>query len=219
MKISNREMRSFAWKYVRKYLGKELVILLLILGRNAGTLSFPYLLKIIIDDVFRSWNEELLWKILLIVVGTQLLSTIAGIYSTYFQQQVSNQIMKDIRTDLFTHVIHLPVDFYNKNDIGEVIHSLSNEVNIIRRFLTSSFVEMINNLIMIVCIALILIILDPFLFQVSIIFIPALIILVTLFHTRIRISMGEDRKADASIMSFMIEKLQNVILVKLSRKL
>ncbi|MEM9824632.1 MAG: ABC transporter ATP-binding protein, partial [Bacteroidota bacterium] len=32
------------------------------------------------------------------------------------------------------------------------------------------------------------------------------------------VSMGQDRQADASIMSFMIEKLQNVILVKLSNQ-
>ncbi len=206
-------LQSFA--YLRKYWLKETAILLLILLRNAGALSFPFFLKIIVDDVFPESNFPLLLQILGAIVGIQLVSAIAGVLSTYLQQQVSNHIMEDIRTDFFEHVIHLPIDFYNKNDIGEVVHSLSNEVNILRRFLSASLIELSNNIILIIGISAILIYLNAFLFLVCITLVPILLIGISFFHNRIRHYYAKDRQADAHVLSFMMEKLDNVLLIKL----
>lgn len=215
MTPANNKTLLRSYSYVRKYYLKELFILLLILCQNAGALSFPYFIKVIIDKVFPAADFQMLIEVLLFIVGIQLFSMVAGILSAYFQQQVSNAVMEDLRTDLFDHIIHLPIDFYNKNDIGEVIHSLSNEVNIIREFLTTSLIQFANNLILIIGISLILYFLDAKLFFLCILLIPLLLITISLFHRRIRAYIARDRKADASVMSFMIEKLDNVILIKL----
>lgn len=206
-------LRSFS--YLKKHYLSEFFILILILFRNAGSLVFPYYLMIIIDEIFPSMDYALLLKTLGILIGIQLLSSLAGILSTYLQQKVSNRIMEDIRSDLFEHVIHLPIDFYNNNDVGEVVHSLSNEVNIIKSFLTSSLIQLTSNLVLITGISLILYFLNPFLFLICIGIIPVLLLAISFFHAKLVAYIGKDRKADAAIMSFIIEKLDNVILIKL----
>ncbi len=205
--------RSFS--YLKKHYLKEIFILVLILLRNAGYLVFPYYLMVIIDEILPSMDYALLLKTLGMLVGIQFLSSIAGILSTYMQQQVSNRIMEDIRSDLFEHVIHLPVDFYNNNDIGEVVHSLSNEVNIIKTFLTTSLIQLTSNTVLITGISIILYFLNPFLFLICIGIIPVLLLTISFFHSRLTAYIAKDRKADASILSFMMEKLENVILIKL----
>ncbi|MDZ4705830.1 MAG: ABC transporter ATP-binding protein [Saprospiraceae bacterium] len=215
MADTSKKIYSRSFFYLKKHYLAEFFILILILFRNAGSLVFPYYLMVIIDEIFPAVDYALLLKTLGILVGIQLFSSLAGILSTYLQQKVSNRIMEDIRSDLFEHVIHLPVDFYNNNDVGEVVHSLSNEVNIIKTFLTSSLIQFTSNMVLITGISVILYFLNPFLFLICIGIIPVLLIAISFFHAKLIAYIGKDRKADAAILSFIIEKLDNVILIKL----
>lgn len=215
---SNKVIISKFLLYLKKYWIKEILILVLILLHSLGSLSFPYFLKIIIDEVFPNTDYQLLFQIIGLVITIHIFSAIAGIISTYLQQQVSNAIMEQLRTDLFEHIIHLPISFFGKDDEGEVIHSLSREVTIIQQFLTVSLVEFINILVMIISISIFLLLLDTRLFLLCSILVPTLLLVTGFFHKKVRETITKDRKADASILSYMIDTLQNIILVKLSHQ-
>ena len=76
MRISNKAILQLSYKYLKGHLWKALFIFLLILLRNAGALSFPYFLKIIIDDIFIAEDVGRLIEVLAMIAGIQLISAI-----------------------------------------------------------------------------------------------------------------------------------------------
>ncbi len=93
----------------------------MVLG-TVSSLAFPYIMKIVIDDVFPDKDYELLIFILLLLLGITVGNIIIGFCSDYLFAYINNRIMLDIRSHLFNHLIQLPLSFYDRNKSGDVVY-------------------------------------------------------------------------------------------------
>jgi ABC-type multidrug transport system fused ATPase/permease subunit len=193
------------------------MLLLMALG-SVASLASPYILKIIIDKVFPSRNFHLLIEVLLILVSINIVRIIISFCSDYLFEWVSNHIMLDMRKDLFNHMIRLPMSFFDKNKTGDMIHRINSEVNTIQSLLTSSMLRFINDILMITGLGVVLCILNYKLFLISLITIPFIFINTLYFQPKIRRLIKKSREKDADILSYLIERLENVKLIKVYNK-
>ncbi len=201
-------------RYLKPYLSKELCLLLLMILANVGSLASPYILKIIIDDVFPTKNFNLLVTILLVWFGINMVRLVVSFLSDYLFVWISNQIVKDIRIDLFNHLIRLPMNYFDKNKTGDIIHRVNNEVNTIQSILTSSVVRLINNIIIIIGLIVVLSLLNFKLFLLFLFVIPFVFINTIYFQPKIHKNIKESREKDADILSYLVERFENIKLIK-----
>ncbi|NVO09765.1 MAG: ABC transporter ATP-binding protein [Bacteroidales bacterium] len=205
-------------KYLKPYWKKEVLILFLMALGSIASLASPYILKIIIDKVFPSKDFHLLVKVLLILFSINIARILVSFCSDYLFEWVSNHIMLDIRKDLFSHMIRLPMSFFDKNKTGDMIHRINSEVNTIQSLLTGSMLRFINGILMIVGLGVALCLLNYKLFLISLITIPFIFINTLYFQSKIRRLIKKSREKDADILAYLIERLENVKLIKIYTK-
>jgi subfamily B ATP-binding cassette protein MsbA len=70
-----------------------------------------------------------------VVLATFLLKNAAGYFSNYFLAYLRNGILKDIRNELYTKTVDLPVSYFSEKRKGDIISRISADVNEIQNSL------------------------------------------------------------------------------------
>lgn len=201
-------------RFLKKYTWQECVLVCLMFLTSVGTLVSPYVLKIIIDDVFPSRNYTLLLEVLLIYLIISIARLVISYISTYMFESVSNHIMKDIRMSLFSHLIRLPLAFFDNSKAGDVIHRINSEVNSIQNMLTGSLIRLINSLCTLIGLTIMLCILNYKLFLISLCVFPLIYVNTRYFQPRIHRNIKLSRLKDSDILSFLMERFANIKILK-----
>jgi ABC-type multidrug transport system fused ATPase/permease subunit len=181
---------------------------------SAGSLASPYILKIIIDKVFPSGDFQYLLEVLAILVGINVVRIVISFWSDNLYEWVSNHIVLDLRKDLFNHLIHLPMSFFDRNKTGDLIHRINSEVNSVQIMLTGSLVRFINSFFTILGISIALCLLNWKLFVISIVVVPFVFLNTKYFQPKIHAIIKKAREKDADILNYFVERFENIKLIK-----
>lgn len=201
-------------RYLRKYWGQELLLLLLMVLSSATTLVSPYVLKIIIDRVFPAHDYRLLVEILCFLLAVNVLRLGVGFASDYLFEWISNCITRDIRMHLFRHLMQLPLSFFNKNKAGDLVHRVNSEVNSIQSILTGTIVRLVNSACTIIGLGVMLCILNYQLFFIAMAVMPFIFLNTRWFQPKIQRTVKVAHEKDADILSFLVERFTNMKLIK-----
>ncbi len=201
-------------KFLKPYWVHESVVFVLMILGTVSSLAFPYIMKIIIDDVFPNKDYELLIFILLLLLGITVGNIIISFCSNYLFTWIKNRVMLDIRSHLFDHLIQLPLSFYDRNKSGDIVYRMSNEVDRIQSFITSSALSLVHSLLTLIGLTVALCWLNWQLFLVSIIVIPFLVLNIRYFQPKIRDITERGRKKGSEVMSYLIERFETVQLIQ-----
>ena len=200
--------------FLKPYWVQESVVFVLMILGTVSSLAFPYIMKVIIDDVFPSKDYELLIFVLLVLLGITAVNIIISFFSNYLFNWISNRIMLDIRSQLFDHLIQLPLSFYDRNKAGDIVYRMSSEVDIIQSIITSSALRFMHSLLTLLGLTVALCWLNWQLFLLSIIVIPFLVLNVRYFQPRIKDVTERSRKKGSEILSYLIERFEYVKLIQ-----
>lgn len=200
--------------YLKPYWVKEILLFILMaLGSVAG-LASPYVLKLIIDKAFPTRDFEYLVKILVALFAINIARIVITFISDYLYALVSNHIMCDMRITLFSHLIRLPMNFFDQNKTGDILHRINNEINAIQGIVTGSVLRFVNNSLTIIGIAVALILLDYKLFLIAMLAIPFIFINTVYLQPKIQRVIKLSREKDSEVLSFFIERFENIKLIK-----
>ncbi len=134
--------------------------------------------------------------------------------SNYLFTWIKNRVMLDIRSHLFDHLIQLPLSFYDRNKSGDIVYRMSNEVDRIQSFITSSALSLVHSLLTLLGLTVALCWLNWQLFLVSIIVIPFLALNIRYFQPKIRDITERGQKKGSEVMSYLIERFESVQLIQ-----
>ena len=200
--------------YLKPYWLKETLLFTLMIFGSVASLASPYILKLIIDKAFPSKDFEYLIKILVILFTINIGRIVATFASDYLYALVSNYIMRDMRMDLFRHLIRLPMNFFDKNKTGDMLHRINNEINTIQNIVTGSVLRFVNNSLTIIGITIALIWLNYKLFLIAMLAVPFILVNTLWFQPKIQRVIKLSREKDSDILSFLVERFESIKLIK-----
>lgn len=120
-----KKISFYIKKYIWAYLGAVICLSIAI----ALDMLFPEITRRIIDDVIiggdTSTLNYLLWGFLIIGVGRAILMYIKEFTSDYFGSKISTEMRKD----LFHHLQGLSPSFYDKNNTGELMARVKEDID------------------------------------------------------------------------------------------
>lgn len=132
-------------RYMRPYLGQfllALVFMVVVAGTTAGPLL---LVKNVIDDIFISRDERMLWVLPLVIV---LLFALKG-WATYVQafnmKRIGQAVVRDIRNDLFSHIQRLSLSFFQRHTTGSVISRFVNDILLVQESVTMALASLLRD--------------------------------------------------------------------------
>ncbi len=148
-----------------------------------------------------------------------VLSFFLGYYQVCTMQKVGHSIIHRIRVDLFSHILHLDLSFFESNPTGKLVTRVTNDTQNILEMYSSVMVSMVKDLTLFVGISLIMIHMDPkltlLLFSIVL---PPLILITTGFRVRIKRIYDMVRTKLAMINSYLSEYLSGMKIVQLFRR-
>lgn len=135
------------------YKARVSVVALLILVISAIGLVNPLLIKVVFDQVFGNVDglgDDARMRLLLIVAGLMILTPILsgglGLWQTFINNVVGQNVMRDLRNSLYAHLQHMPLRFFTSTRTGEIQSRLSNDVGGVQAVLTDTASSILSNI-------------------------------------------------------------------------
>lgn len=100
--------------------------------------------------LLRGTKLEALWRICVIFFFIYLVKNAAGYLQAVLMSYVGLRMIKDLRDELFTKFMHLPLAFYHQRRAGELISRATNDVQVAYKCVNVSFTNLVRDPIFIV---------------------------------------------------------------------
>ncbi|MBK5229253.1 MAG: ABC transporter ATP-binding protein, partial [Actinobacteria bacterium] len=132
------------------YKKKVGLVAVLILVTSAIGLVNPLLIKVVFDDVILSSAPEadrlrLLFIVIAVMVASPIVSGVLGLWQTYTNNIVGQNVMQDLRNSLYSHLQHMSLKFFTSTRTGEIQSRLSNDVGGVQSVLTDTASSIVAN--------------------------------------------------------------------------
>ena len=160
------------WRYLSRQRILLLVILFLLLINIASTLFGSYLLRPIINNYIIPRNIPGLIRMILLLLGIYVIGAITGIWLNRLMISVAQKTVSTIRTDLFSKLQTLPLEFFDSTNHGELMSRFTNDVDNVSNALNTSILQLFTSAITLAGIFSLMIYISPLLTLVTIIVVP-----------------------------------------------
>lgn len=133
--------RSFV--YIKKYKGKMITALVLSVFAAISGLLGPLITQYALDNTIPQKNMGQLVLLTLAFIGTIAVSIIFSTIRSRIMTVVGQDIIFDIRTDLFKHLQELPFEYYDNRPHGKILIRVVNYVNSVSDMLSNGIINVI----------------------------------------------------------------------------
>ncbi len=158
--------------------------------------------------------EGLKWLALIFVL-ILLGRFVFNFFQIWILQYTGQRVMYDMRQEIFTHVMRLPAQFFDKNPIGRIVTRATNDVSAINEMYTAVLVYLFKDFFIIAGVFVIMLQLNWQL-GLMILFLAPLIVWVTWeFRKRARDAYRDFRRKLAKLNAYLQESLSGMRIIQL----
>ena len=140
--------------YIKRHRVKMLLALILSSLASVSSMYIPKVTQQVLDDVVPNKNLTLLWQLALLFIGIVIISIIFTVIRSRLMAHVSQEIIYDIRKDLFAHLQRLPFSYYDSRPAGKILVRVINYVNSVSDILSNGIINVILEIINLVFIVI-----------------------------------------------------------------
>ena len=144
-----------------------------------------------------------------------IIQSIFSFGRTYFFSQVTENILKGVRDDVFKKIIQMPMSFFSKNQSSELNSRMSTDINVISEAFTFNIAELLRQAIVGIGGLILMIKLTPF--KIAMWFlaiIPALTVITIVFAKKIRFYSKNFQDKIAELSNIVGEAVTGIVNVK-----
>ncbi len=207
-------------RFAAPYRGALIVGLILTLLSTAATLVPPYLTMPLMDNVLIPFQNgkpidyDLVAFYLTGVVVAALLAWLLGWARTYLLAWVSERIGADLRTTTFKHLQTLSLQYFGGKRTGDLMARIGAETDRLNLFLSLHLLDFLNDILMIVMTACILITIDPWLAVTTLIPLPLILWLIHLVRDRLRFGFEKIDRSWSELTNVLADTIPGIRVVK-----
>ena len=210
-----KESRNFGdYKRIANYLApykkSVIALLLIVLLANVLMIIGPYLTRIVIDVVIPQENIFLLVLVILIYSAVTILRGWTVRYRQFNISLLGQNVLRDIRSDLFTHMQKLSFSFFKTRPHGKILTRVVNYINALSNILSSGFINVVSDVLSILVTLTIMILIDVRLTLYSFVLIPLLFILTMWIKNKQRVAYDRLSEKQAELNSYIHESIAGI---------
>lgn len=185
-----------------------------VLVTNLAAALGPWILKGAIDSLGAESPARPLW---MYAVALVLLAVVGGVTRYVMRNTligVSRRVEYDLRRALFAHVQRLPVSFFERFELGDLMARITNDLNSVRMFLGPGIMYTGNTLLVLVFSVTLMLRISPELALVGLLPLPLVTLAVILVMRRIHERVTSVQEGFATLTTRVRETLEGARVVK-----
>src|SRR5208283_3461974 len=215
--------------YLRPYKLHVVVALAAIILKSGLDVLGPLLTKVAIDKYLAKSPNSNSW------IGDRLSSTpltgiaqIGGLYvgiliftftlefiQTYLMQWTGQRVMFDLRSQIFRHLQHMHVAFFDKNPVGRLVTRVTTDVDALNEMFTAGVVSIFEDVFVLAGIIAIMMKMNWKLALITFAVLPLIVYATKIFRDKVRDSYRRIRTAIARINAYLQEAVSGMLVLQL----
>ncbi len=182
----------------------------------AGAAAFrPYLIIMAIDDYVKTRTETGFLLFVTFIFSLLIIEILLQFCFIYLANLLGQNVIKDIRTKLFKHVLNFNMAYFNNSSVGKMVTRVVSDVETIAQFFSQGLFMIVNDILKMFIIAVVMLYVNWKLALISFIVLPILIYATKIFQKAIKGAFEEVRTQVANLNGFVQERVTGMKIVQL----
>jgi len=178
--------------------------------RMCGMLSIPFLVGQAIDRGIGRGDLRVLAQYVLLIGVAAVASAIGNWGFLRVSGRIGQDVLRDLRMRVYTHVQQLSLSFYERYTSGRIISRLTNDIDTLTDLLATGLTSLATSSLSIVAISVILLVLDVRLGLVTLLSFPVILVLTQWFRRNSTRAYRAVRQAIALVIVHYTESLSGI---------
>jgi ATP-binding cassette subfamily B protein/subfamily B ATP-binding cassette protein MsbA len=195
---------------LKPYPRQLLVILVFIVLGAVAQAGAPYLIGRAIDgDIFRH-DAGGLAKTMVLLLAVYVAGTLATRAQIYQVGSVGQRVLTALRARLFKQFQHLPLSYFDRHPVGDLMSRVLNDVDTINQLLAQGLTQLLGSLFSLVGILIAMLLLSWRLALVSFTIIPVMLLTTSYFSRLARQAFRRTRETVGDVTADLQEEIVGV---------
>ncbi len=197
-------------RYVSPYKGKMILIIALMLSSSALTMMIPIFFQKIMDESIpqKDMDTIILYSVLTaLIAGYSALSLALKIRT---MSVIGQNIVHDLRSDIFKHLQKLPFSYYDDRPHGKIQVRVVNYVNSLSDLLSNGIVNTFTDLCNLIFIIIFMLICDVKLTLVCLCGLPLLAVVIVLIKKKQRRAWQIQSNKQSNLNAYIAESINGI---------
>lgn len=175
----------------------------------------PMFLEIIVDTFIKPGNKSGLLLYTVIMGTALLLEGLSQFYFVLWANWLGQDIVKDIRTKLFQHMLSFRMKYFDTAPVGQLVTRSVSDIEQIARIFSQGLFMIISDLMkMLVCL-MVMFYMNWHLSVIVLIAMPILVYITRIFQRKMQVAFEEVRTQVANLNTFVQERVTGMKIVQL----
>ena len=217
--MSNIEILKRLYKdYTKKYINKILLSVFFTLLLAGSTSAVAYLLDPAIKQLFIEQDRTYIYLIPGLIILAFSLKGLSLYLAKVIMIGVSEEVKKDVQTDMFASLIQADTDLVDKKHSGKFIANLTNDVNMITALISTAILNLSKDSLTLIGLLAVMFYQNWKLSLIAIIMIPLASVVARTLGKRISKEAMKQMNFTGLLTSYLIEIFKNHKLIKIFQK-
>jgi ABC-type multidrug transport system fused ATPase/permease subunit len=154
-------------------------------------------------------------QLIAIIFAILLIQFTATYTQIVFLMRLSQQAMRDLRRDLFAHILSRETSYFDRNPIGKLVNRVTNDIEKLNELFSSVLVTLFQDILMLLGITAIMFLTSVTLALIVAISFPFLAFFIVLFRIQVRNAYRKIRSKISELNSFLNETITGIRIVQI----
>ncbi|MCM3511776.1 ABC transporter ATP-binding protein [Carnobacterium inhibens] len=196
--------------YLAPYKSGFLKLLFAILVSNIVLVLGPYFTSIVIDESIPNKDTTQLIWIIALFSAAQLFGGWSSRYRIKNITLLGQDVLKDMRTDVFVHLQKLPFSFFDSRPHGKIVTRVVNYINSLSDLLSNGLINVLSDVFSLVVTLIIMFAMDVRLTLYSFILLPVLFVVTLVIQREQRKAYEEVSSKQAELNAYIHESVAGI---------
>lgn len=201
-------------KYLLRYRWRYAAGGFFLLATASLAMLVPYLLKLAVNAIEAKRPFREVGMLAAAMIGIAVVQMVVRTYSRFLIFNAGRDVEYDLRNDLFAHLTRLPQSFYSRQQTGDLMSRLVNDVTAVRMLLGPGILNLVNTPVYYIYALAIMLSLDWRLTLLSLIPYPALLMIVKHYSRQLMERTVKVQAGLADLSSRVQENISGMPVVK-----
>ncbi|WP_394991984.1 ABC transporter ATP-binding protein [Emticicia sp.] len=214
-KIFDLEILKRLFQFIKPYNLKFYSLILSIMLGAALAPILPLLIRQTIDGPVSAGNYTGLAKMMAIMIVILVAQSLIQFTNTYLAGWLGQNIIRDIRVQLYHKILHLRLKFFDDTPIGRLVTRTISDIETLADVFSDGIAAITGDILQLVLIISVMFYTDWRLALISLCTIPFMLVSTYVFKEKVKKSFNEVRNAVANLNSFVQEHITGMSIVQI----
>jgi ABC-type multidrug transport system fused ATPase/permease subunit len=202
-------------KYTKPYKFRFYSVIAFAVSLSIFAALRPYLLKKTVDSYIQPKDQNGLLLYITLMGIVLVFEVLSQFYFVYWANWLGQDIIKDIRTKLFKHLLTFKMKYFDNAPVGQLVTRSVSDIEQIARIFSQGLFMIMSDLMKMIVVLGFMFFMNYKLTWIVIVAMPILLYITRIFQRKMQVAFEEVRTQVANINTFVQERVTGMKIVQL----